>query len=176
MIEHCASQCSSMYRPALRARREYVIHRSNWTMIDDVTSPFPPSLPLSRASCCWCFSPLPPPPLFALCCLLALYLGILSLTLSRSLYHTSRGSNPPQAEHRTEGDAQSSWFPLLLIRISLRPVPPARSLSPSFSLHLRECFPLPPNLSLSLFPTVVLSIAHFDPLPLVIPALPRSSS
>lgn len=44
MIEHCAPQCSSMYRPA---QREYVIHRSNWTMIDDVTFPSRPLLSVS---------------------------------------------------------------------------------------------------------------------------------
>lgn len=47
MIEHCAPQCSSMYRPALCAQPEYVIHRSNWTMIDDVTFPSPPLLLVS---------------------------------------------------------------------------------------------------------------------------------
>lgn len=47
MIEHCAPQCSSMYKSALRAQREYVIHRSNWTMIDDVTFPSPSLRPVS---------------------------------------------------------------------------------------------------------------------------------
>lgn len=47
MIEHCTPQCSSMYRSALRALSEYVVHRSNWTMIDDVTFPSPPLLLVS---------------------------------------------------------------------------------------------------------------------------------
>lgn len=54
MIEHCVPQCSSMYEPALRAQSEYVVHRSNWTMIDDVTFPLsspPPRLfTLSQSS------------------------------------------------------------------------------------------------------------------------------
>ena len=50
MIEHCAPQCSSMYRSALRAQREYVVHRSNWTMIDDVMSAPPRRLALASRS------------------------------------------------------------------------------------------------------------------------------
>lgn len=90
MIEHCASQCSSMYRPALRARREYVIHRSNWTMIDDVTSPFRPSLSPARLAAA--------ASLLHLCLLSSLFvvfslsLSIFSLplSLSRSLPHFER--------------------------------------------------------------------------------------
>lgn len=90
IVRHNAVACTG---PALRAQREYVVHKSNWTMIDDVTF-LPLSLSLSSL-----------PSLFV----------ISSLFLSRysSLSATSRGSNPPQAEHRTE-DAQSSWFSLFL--------------------------------------------------------------
>lgn len=47
MIEHCAPQCSSMYRSVLRVQREYVVYRSNWTMIDDAMSAPPRLLLLS---------------------------------------------------------------------------------------------------------------------------------
>lgn len=127
-------------------------------MIDDVTSPFPPS-PSSLASLA---ASLPPPSslslsLSALCCLLALSLAILlSLSLylsdSLSLSTTSRGSNPPQAEHRTGGDAQSSVVPSLAYS---HPLPLPRHTRPlarclSFVLSLRSASPPSPAVSRSL--------------------------
>lgn len=115
MIEHCAPQCSSMYRPALHAQPEYVVHRSNWTMIDDVTFPSP----------------------------LLLFVSSLLLPLSLSCAHThsilpfptSRGSNPPQAEHRI-GDAQSSRLSLSLSYLFVSSLFPSSLAFLSFSLFL----------------------------------------
>ncbi|KAL0120759.1 hypothetical protein PUN28_008441 [Cardiocondyla obscurior] len=169
MIEHCAPQCSSMYRPTLRAQPEYVVHRSNWTMIDDVTF-------LSPLLCRVSSSMSPPPSLVR-------QHGIL-------LSPASRSSNPPQAEHRIE-DAQSSrlslsFFHLFVVSLFLSSL----ALSTLFSfLSSSRSSPLPPrvlfyslaislpsfSLSFSFSLFLSISLYYFDLLPLLIPALSRSS-
>lgn len=53
IVRHNAVACTG---PALRAQREYVVHKSNWTMIDDVTF-LPLSLSLvSSFALCYFFS------------------------------------------------------------------------------------------------------------------------
>lgn len=113
MIEHCAPQCSSMYRSSLRAQREYVIHRSNWTMIDDTMS----------APLCLLV------PTLSAVRLLPFFFSSFFRRCS-FLFVTSRGSNPPRAEHRARG-TQSSRFPLFVSFLPSCPLLSSSALSPS---------------------------------------------
>lgn len=87
IVRHNAVACTcppSLPSSPPSSRRGYVVHRSNWTMIDDVMSA-------------------PPFTLFPSSFLHRSFLLLLA---------GSRGSNPPRAEHRARG-TQSSSFPLL---------------------------------------------------------------
>lgn len=169
MIEHCAPQCSSMYRPALSTQSEYVVHRSNWTMIDDVTflSPLLLFVSSSLRPC----GPLSPSLCFSVC--FSLFLAH-SFSLSLTVFFpTSRGSNPPQAEHRT-GDAQSSrlfpsfsyFFVFLFSSRTLLVFPLFLSFSFSFYSVREFSFTLSLFLSLSFSFSLSISLYYFDLLPL----------
>lgn len=159
MIEHCAPQYSSMYRLVLRTQPEYVVHRSNWTMIDDVTFP---SLPLLLV-----FSPLLPSFFLHLSTSVFFPFPLREGVILRKLNIVLETYNP-----------RGSLYPFLAYSRFLFS---SRLLSFSLSLSLfavSESSPLSSHyffLSISLF-SLSISLYYFDLLLLLILALSRSSS